>query len=351
MIKIDHLFKTFESKDKKVQACKDVTLSIKRGEIFGIMGTSGAGKSTLVRCLNFLEKPDQGSIEIDGFGQVVAENGTLILKQNDKCGVLKEKNLQSLRQKTGMIFQHFNLFDRRTVAENIAYPLKGKSRKEIEERVDELLNLVHLSDKKKAYPAELSGGQKQRAAIARALANDPNILLCDEATSALDPQATTAVLSLLKELNTRLGLTIILITHEMDVIKRIADRAAVMGNGAVIECGKVYDLFVHPKHDLTRTFVYGSSHEETKNIIAEPSSKGVRIRLNFDERSLSQPVLFQMIQSLGVEVNILAADINRIGNQPYGTLLFETQANPNQLTALKQFLNDKHVETEVIEYV
>ncbi len=350
MIKIDHLFKTFESKDKKIQACQDVSLSIQRGEIFGIMGTSGAGKSTLVRCLNFLEKPDQGFVEIEGFGQVQAKNGHLTLYQNDKSVVLKEKHLQKLRQKTGMIFQHFNLLDRRTVAENIAYPLKGKSRKEIEEKVDELLSLVHLSDKKNAYPAELSGGQKQRAAIARALANDPDILLCDEATSALDPQATTVVLALLKELNTRLGLTIVLITHEMDVIKRIADRAAVMENGTIVECGKVYDLFLHPQHPLTRHFVYGSSLEKQKPNPTDSFQKGIRIRLNFDERSLSQPILFQMIQSLEIPVNILAADINQIGNQPYGTLLFETNADSTQLLSLKNFLKTKHVETEVIDY-
>jgi len=240
MINVEHLDKTYHLKNADVHAVDDVSLHIESGQIYGVIGYSGAGKSTLVRCLNFLEIPDSGSIEIEGFGKVNAKQGSLDISQ---------KKLRELRRSIGMIFQHFNLLDRSTVFDNVAYPLKytGLSKKEIETRVDELLDLVDLADKKYVYPSQLSGGQKQRVAIARALSNNPKVLLSDEATSALDPDATESILKLLKDLNKRLGITIILITHEMSVIKSIANRVAVMENGKVVEEGDVYDIFANPK--------------------------------------------------------------------------------------------------------
>lgn len=355
MITIENLSKTFHTPKLTTHAVSDVSLHIREQEIFGIMGTSGAGKSTLVRCLNFLEIPDSGSISVAGFGNVQAENSQLYLEKNGRKTVLKEKGLRQLRSQIGMIFQHFNLLDRLSVAENIAYPLRytGISRKETEQRIDELLELVHLEDKKYSYPSELSGGQKQRVAIARALASHPKILLCDEATSALDPQATASILSLLRDLRDSLGLTVIIITHEMDVIKKIADRAAVMENGRVVETGTVYDLFLHPQHRLTRQFVYNLSDTQSGSHYFEklgefPEEKNTELlRLSFDSRTLSEPIVFEMIQALGIEINILAADIDRIGRQPYGTLLIRAGGSEEKIRELKQFLAGRHVAVEV----
>lgn len=221
LIQLDHIVKTFDTGADKVHAVSDVTLHIKSGEIFGIIGFSGAGKSTLVRCINLLERPTSGTVTVDG--KVLTD--------------LPAKELREARKKIGMIFQHFNLMRSRTVGENVAYPLKGSglTKQQIKAKVRELLELVDISEKENAYPSQLSGGQKQRVAIARALANDPKVLLCDEATSALDPQTTGAILQLLKHLNEKLGITIVIITHEMAVVKEICDRVAVMEHGNVVE--------------------------------------------------------------------------------------------------------------------
>ncbi len=253
MIRIDNIYKTYQLKDQTVRALDGVSLEAPTGTIYGIVGFSGAGKSTLVRCLNFLEYPDEGKVYIEDFGEVTAEKGKLYKDGKE----LKERDLRVLRRNVGMIFQHFNLLDRCTVLENVEYPLKytGRKSSEIRERSLELLKLVELSDKANAYPSQLSGGQKQRVAIARALANDPRILLCDEATSALDPEATDSVLSLLTTLNEKLNLTIILITHEMAVIKAIAKKVAIMEHGKIIEEGNVYDVFADPKHTVTKHFL------------------------------------------------------------------------------------------------
>lgn len=354
MITVENLSKTFYTPKLITPAVQDVSLEIHEREIFGIMGTSGAGKSTLVRCLNFLEIPDEGSISIEGFGTISARNGRLFFDDGNGPAVLKEKKLRKLRSQIGMIFQHFNLLDRQTVAENIAYPIRHSkmSRSEIENRVDELLALVHLEDKKYSYPSELSGGQKQRVAIARALASHPRILLCDEATSALDPQATASILSLLRDLKERLGLTVVIITHEMDVIKKAADRAAVMKDGQIVETGSVYDLFLHPVHPLTRQFVYNIADDKSGNHYFEelgefPEDEESRLlRLNFDHHSLSEPILFEMIRDLGIQVNILMADIDRIGKQPYGTLLVRASGTGEQIDELKAFLDDRKVAVE-----
>ena len=244
MIELSHISKTYVAPDKKVIAPEDVNIRVEAGQVYGIVGSSGAGKTTLVRCINFLERPDAGSIRIDGFGTLEVRGGNAFYtpESGGQSVRLTEKHLKALRRDLGMIFQHFNLLDRDTVFDNIAYPLKytGRSKEEIRSRVLELLELVDLSDKVNAYPSELSGGQKQRVAIARALANNPKILLSDEATSALDPDATESILKLLKDLNRKLNLTIVLITHEMAVVKSICDRVAVMENGHVVEEGDVY---------------------------------------------------------------------------------------------------------------
>lgn len=237
MIRFENVSKTFRGNEKQVEAVKEVNLHIKKGEIFGIIGYSGAGKSTLVRCINLLERPDRGRIWI-GDTEITA---------------LKGKSLRKQRRKIGMIFQQFHLFASRNVYKNVAYPLKhqGLTGQEIKKRVEELLNLVGLEDKASAYPSQLSGGQKQRAAIARALANEPDILLCDEATSALDPKTTTAILRLLQEVNRKLGVTIVVITHEMQVVKEICGRVAVMEGGSVVEEGEVFDIFSNPHEKIT----------------------------------------------------------------------------------------------------
>ena len=246
LIELKNISKDFGSGEKAVHAVRDVSLSIGSGEIFGIIGFSGAGKSTLVRCINLLERPSSGSVFVAG----------------QDLTALSAKDLRAARKKIGMIFQHFNLMPSRTVAGNVAYPLKGSglSKEDIQKKVATLLELVGIGDKADAYPSQLSGGQKQRVAIARALANDPQVLLCDEATSALDPQTTKAILHLLKHLNETLGITIVLITHEMAVVKEICDRVAVMEYGRVVEQGEVFTVFAEPKQDITKSFIHTTSN-------------------------------------------------------------------------------------------
>lgn len=255
MIVLEHVNKVYpSSKDGDVVALQDINLRINRGEIFGIVGHSGAGKSTLLRMLNGLEKPTSGSVMVDG----ISISGS------------SERELREARKKIGMIFQHFHLLWSRTVWENVAFPLElaGKSKKEIREKVDALLERVGLSHRANAYPAQLSGGQKQRVGIARALANDPNVLLCDEATSALDPETTTSILQLLKEIHRGTGITMVIITHEMSVVKKLCQRMAVMENGKVVELGRVETLFREPKHPVTRQFVQ-SYHNELQEASEE----------------------------------------------------------------------------------
>ena len=246
MIKLKQVSKTFDTKSGNLHAVKDVNLEIQDGEIFGIIGFSGAGKSTLVRCINLLERPTQGRVLIDEVDLMD----------------LDEKKLREVRKKIGMIFQHFNLMRSRTVHQNIEFPLKKTklTKNEREEKIASLLELVGLTDKRDAYPSQLSGGQKQRVAIARALANDPKVLLCDEATSALDPQTTQSILKLLKKVNEEMGITIVLITHEMAVVKDICDRVAIMEEGTVVEAGNTVDVFSHPQVRITRDFIDTASN-------------------------------------------------------------------------------------------
>lgn len=342
MIRLQNIVKTFSDADgNNFDAVKNVSLDIKDGEIFGIIGFSGAGKSTLVRCINLLGRPDSGTVQIDG-------------KELTKLG---PKQLREERKKIGMIFQHFNLMPSRTVFDNVAFPLKGSglSKAEIKEKVEKLLTYVDLLDKKDAHPAELSGGQKQRVSIARALANDPRILLSDEATSALDPQTTDAILKLLKKLNTELGITIIVITHEMDVIKQICDRVAVMEHGEVVESGEVFDIFANPRHQLTKDFIRTTSNlSKIEDMLAEgvpgvtPQEGQVLVRLSYRRKDVSEPLVAGTARTYDLDMNIILADVSIVGGAPIGGTVVIMDGDPGNIDKALQHLRDKHVGVEVI---
>ncbi|MBS1156961.1 MAG: methionine transporter ATP-binding protein [Proteobacteria bacterium] len=308
MILLESLQKTYRSAQREVVALRDVSLNIAAGEIFGIIGHSGAGKSTLIRLLNRLEIPDAGRVLIDG---------------TDVLG-LDDAGLRAFRQQVGMIFQHFNLLFSKTVAENIAFPLRiagGKTNRDIDARVAELLELVGLADQGDKYPAQLSGGQKQRVGIARALANRPRLLLCDEATSALDPQTTQSVLQLLLDINQRLGLTIVLITHEMDVIRSICDRVAVLDAGRIVESGPVTRVFLHPQHPTTRRFVQEAEHvDENSQADDFAHVPGRIVRLTFVGDATYEAALSRVIRQHVLDFSILAGRIERIKTTPCGQL-------------------------------
>lgn len=326
MINIQHMNKTFHLKTGDVEALNDVSLNIEAGQIYGVIGYSGAGKSTLVRCINLLETPDSGSLTVGDSGEIVIQNGKPMVGGK----ALKEKQLGKLRRGIGMIFQHFNLLDRSTVFENIAYPLRysGMKKEEIDKRVTELLALVDLTDKRDTYPSQLSGGQKQRVAIARALANNPQILLSDEATSALDPDATEAILTLLKQLNEKLGLTIVLITHEMAVIKAICHRVAVMEHGKVVEEGDVYDIFANPQQPITRKFIASSSAlGKAEKMIADGSpmmqvKPGEKlVRLTFRQDSVGDSVISKISRRFHANLNIVLANVDILQGHPLGAMI------------------------------
>ena len=326
MINIQHMNKTFHLKTGDVEALNDVSLNIEAGQIYGVIGYSGAGKSTLVRCINLLETPDSGSLTVGDSGEIVIQNGKPMVGGK----ALKEKQLGKLRRGIGMIFQHFNLLDRSTVFENIAYPLRysGMKKEEIDKRVTELLALVDLTDKRDTYPSQLSGGQKQRVAIARALANNPQILLSDEATSALDPDATEAILTLLKQLNEKLGLTIVLITHEMAVIKAICHRVAVMEHGKVVEEGDVYDIFANPQQFITRKFIASSSTlGKAEKMIADGSpmmqvKPGEKlVRLTFRQDSVGDSVISKISRRFHANLNIVLANVDILQGHPLGAMI------------------------------
>lgn len=308
MIQFQSVHKAYRVAGRDIPALQATTLQIDSGQVFGIIGHSGAGKSTLLRLINRLEEPSGGRIEIDGV-DVTA---------------LDASGLRRFRQQVGMIFQHFNLLSSKSVEDNIAMPLRlaGElNSAEIDARVAELLVRVGLQDHAKKYPAQLSGGQKQRVGIARALSTRPKILLCDEATSALDPQTTTAVLHLLAEINRELGLTIVLITHEMDVIRRVCDRVAVMDAGAIVEEGPVAEVFLHPQHSTTRRFVQESEHvDEAEQSDDFAHVSGRILRLTFQGEATYAPLLGTVARETGVDYSILAGRIDRIKDTPYGQL-------------------------------
>ena len=327
MIQIEKMNKVFHLKSGDVTALDNVTLNIGDGMIYGVIGYSGAGKSTLVRCLNLLETPDSGTLSVGDSGVITLKDGKAYDAQGRK---MTEKKLGAMRRGIGMIFQHFNLLDRSTVFENIAYPLRytGMKKADIEARVFELLDLVDLRDKADVYPTQLSGGQKQRVAIARALANKPQVLLSDEATSALDPDATEAILNLLRDLNRKLGLTIVLITHEMAVIKSICQRVAVMENGRVVEEGDVYDIFAHPRAAITRKFVSSASALSKVDKLMEEGSTLVRptanqklVRLTFHKDCVGEHVISTVSRDFGVDINIVLANVEVIEDNPLGGMI------------------------------
>ena len=342
MISLEHISKTFnENRPNEVRAVKDVTLHIHPGEIYGIIGYSGAGKSTLVRCVNLLERPTSGTVTVDGV----------------ELTALKPNDLRHARKKIGMIFQQFNLLSGRTVAQNVAMSLQysGIPRAQIREKVDKLLEYVELSDKADAWPSQLSGGQKQRVAIARALANDPKVLLCDEATSALDPQTTQSILALLQRLNQELGITIVVITHEMAVIKRICNRVAVMENGEVVEENDVVSLFAEPKRQITRDFVrttsnlsgiYSLVEEDAPIVQLQPGEMLVLMR--YGKAEVSQPLISRMTLEFGLEINILFGDLEIIGTTPMGGTVAIFHGAPEAIAGALQFLEAENISVEVI---
>ncbi len=353
MIKIDNLYKTYHLADQNVNALDGVSLEAPDGTIYGVIGFSGAGKSTLVRCINFLEYPDDGTVYIEGFGEISARGGVLY-KDGE---LLSEHELRKLRKNIGMIFQHFNLMDRSTVLENVEYPLwyTGKSAQEIKARGLELLELVGLSDKAYAYPSQLSGGQKQRVAIARALANNPKILLCDEATSALDPEATDSVLALLKDLNEKLNLTIILITHEMAVIKAIAKQVAVMENGRIIEHGNVYDVFAGPREAVTKRFLDTASSlgnitgllERDDELVAKKEHQ-ILLRLTYTKDSVGDALISRISRECDVDINIVLANIDIIQEEPLGGIIVSIQGPDDKIAQALQIFAQCEVRTEEI---
>ena len=342
MIELKNIVKEFSDNGKDVHAVNGVSLTINDGDIYGIIGFSGAGKSTLVRCINLLGRPTSGEVVIDG---------------ND-ITKLGAKELREARKKIGMIFQHFNLMPSRTVAGNVAYPLKGSglSKSEIDKKVHSLLKMVEIDDKAEVYPSQLSGGQKQRVAIARALANDPKILLCDEATSALDPQTTHAILNLLKKVNRELGITIVVITHEMDVIKTICNKVAVMEAGKVVEKGDVMDVFTKPSSSLAKDFIKSTSNlykaeefvqEGNKLTLLKPGQ--VLARLKYNNVRVSEPIISKAILNYNVYINIILADIEIVGDLSIGGTVAIISGEQDDITKAMDYFRSVNVDVEVVE--
>lgn len=344
MIKLNNITKIFTLPDKKLTALDNVSLHVPKGQICGVIGASGAGKSTLIRCVNLLERPTHGAVIIDDVD----------LTQ------LSDAELVKTRRQIGMIFQHFNLLTSRTVFENVALPLEleNKSKAEIQEKTTALLALVGLSDKHNVYPANLSGGQKQRVAIARALASDPKVLLCDEATSALDPATTQSILKLLKEINRTLGITILLITHEMEVVKRICDQVAVIDKGRLIEQGTVSEIFSNPKTELAQEFISSTFHitlpeEYLENLSNTPkhAKSYPIIKFEFTGRSVDAPLLSQASKKFGVELSILTSQIDYAGGVKFGFTIAEVEGDEDAITQTKVYLMENNVRVEVLGYV
>lgn len=342
MITLQQVRKDYIVDNQSITALKQIDLTIERGEIFGIIGHSGAGKSTLIRCINLLEQPTAGSVLVNG-------------KDLTK---LSATDLQLARREIGMIFQHFNLLASATIFENIAFPLRLTKRPsaEIERKVKELLELVGLADHATKYPAQLSGGQKQRVGIARALANDPKVLLCDEATSALDPLTTKSILQLLADINKKLDLTIVLITHEMQVIRDICDRVGVIDGGEIVELGDVAQVFLHPQQKITREFIeqvsdfdFPAELLEQYHLMPEAQRKRHQVvQVSFLGDATFQPVLFQVLQKLPVQFNILHGTISRIKETPFGRLVLEITGEPDEARHAVEQLLARGLQVEVL---
>ena len=343
MIKVNQVNKVFYQGTKEINALIDINLHIPQGQIFGVIGSSGAGKSTLIRCVNMLEAPTSGEVIVDGVDLTK----------------LSKSELSEARRNIGMIFQHFNLLSSRTVFNNVALPLElaGTDKAIIEEKVSQLLELVGLADKRDSYPSNLSGGQKQRVAIARALASDPKVLLCDEATSALDPATTQSILELLKEINRKLNITMLLITHEMDVVKSICHEVAIIGGGELVEKGTVGDIFAHPKTELAHQFIRStldlSIPEDYEARLQTTRVKGSYplVRLEFTGATVDAPLMTQIARKFNIDVSILSSDLDYAGGVKFGMMvaeLFGTEADDN---AAIEFLREHNVKVEVLGYV
>ena len=331
-ILIQDVSKTFETKDGSVQALKHVSLSIETGDIYGIIGMSGAGKSTLVRCMNFLEVPSEGKVLIDG----------------KSLSEFSPKELRKEREKIGMIFQHFNLLMQKNVLENVCFPLYSQGKKKAEARAKalELLEIVGLADRAKAYPAQLSGGQKQRVAIARALASDPQILLCDEATSALDPQTTSSILELLQDINQKFGITIVIITHQMSVVREICTHVAIMKDGEVKEQGLVEEIFSHPKSQVAKELISKDSGNdvESKKLTQSEIQDGEIVRIVFSENSAFEPVIANLILTFHEPVNILKANTKNVGGVAKGEMILQFMSDSTNVPEMKKFLTERGLE-------
>lgn len=330
MIQIKDVTKTFVGKDNTVEALKGINLDIHKGEIYGIIGMSGAGKSTLVRCLNFLERPTSGTVLIEG----------------KDLSTLKDSELRKVRTQIAMIFQHFNLLMQRTVLDNICFPMEitNTPRKDAVKRARELLEIVGLTQKELAYPAQLSGGQKQRVAIARALATNPKILLCDEATSALDPTTTKAILALLKEINEKYGITIVIITHEMTVVQEICSHVAIIDEGSLAETGTVEEVFSRPRSKAAKKLVFrgeGKTYDEMR---------GKRcIRIVFSSNSSYEPVIANMVLACNTPVNILLADTQDIGGVAHGQMILQLPEEEAVAEKMIQYLKNRKLEVEELD--
>jgi len=324
IIQIQNLTKTFGCGENAVTALENIDLTIEEGDIFGIIGLSGAGKSTLVRCMNLLERPTHGSVIVNGSDMTI----------------LNDKDLRRARRSIGMIFQGFNLLMQRTALGNICYPLEisGMKKQECEQRARELLKLVGLEDREKAYPAQLSGGQKQRIAIARALATNPKVLLCDEATSALDPTTTLSILDLLKELNRKLGVTVVVITHEMRVVEKICNRVAIIADSHIVESGNVSDVFRHPKTEAARQLITPRNENALKF-----TGKGRFYRITFDGLTTDQPIVANMVLAFGEPVNIVFADTRTIQGRIFGHMILQLPENPVTTGRMLSYLESKNV--------
>ena len=331
-ILIQDVSKTFETKDGSVQALKHVSLSIETGDIYGIIGMSGAGKSTFIRCMNFLEVPSEGKVLIDG----------------KSLSEFSPKELRKEREKIGMIFQHFNLLMQKNVLENVCFPLyiQGKKKAEARAKALELLEIVGLADRAKAYPAQLSGGQKQRVAIARALASDPQILLCDEATSALDPQTTSSILELLQDINQKFGITIVIITHQMSVVREICTHVAIMKDGEVKEQGLVEEIFSHPKSQVAKELISKDSGNdvESKKLTQSEIQDGEIVRIVFSENSAFEPVIANLILTFHEPVNILKANTKNVGGVAKGEMILQFMSDSTNVPEMKKFLTERGLE-------
>lgn len=343
MIEIKQVNKIFKQGNQTINALQDINLNISQGRIFGVIGESGAGKSTLIRIVNLLEFPSSGRVIVDGI-ELTALSGSKLTKE---------------RQKIGMIFQHFNLLSSRTVFENVALPLElaGKNKQYIQQKTTDLLELVGLNDKHQSYPSNLSGGQKQRVAIARALANDPKVLLCDEATSALDPATTRSILQLLQTINQKLNLTILLITHEMDVVKHICHDVAIISAGKLIEKGSVADIFAHPKTPLARTFIRSTLDLSIPQDYAErlqPQQTGKLpplVRLEFTGSSVDAPLISQVSRKYNIDISILSSNMDYAGGVKFGLMLAEFFGDEQNIDDALGYLKAHNINIEVLGYV